>query len=110
MLELMDLVMLLGFNVVACAVFSGVWMMAGRYLADRRLTAIEAELDSVVMTLKSRQGEAARGKNREEEQLFMAQAAQILQGEGDMKDKIQKVIALNPQMALRLASKLGIGI
>jgi len=109
-METTDWVLITTIIVVLSGLFTGLWGILGRYLADRRVAILERDMESVIMTLRSRAGEEGRARSQAEEAAFMAQAAEILKGEGDMPQKIQKVVALNPAMAFRLAKKLGVKI
>lgn len=110
MLEFTDLAVLSGLLILSTAIFTGIWTNIFRYLADRRLRMVEADVEKLIMTIRSRQGEEGRANAKAEEEAFMAQAAAILKGEGEMPDKLQKIIGMNPAMAMKLAKKLGIGL
>ena len=75
---------------------------------DSRMKAVEDELDLINDKMKSQYMVEKKAEYKEEKAAFMAQAGAILQGEGDMKDKIAKVVALNPELAMKMASKFGL--
>jgi len=108
MLELNDWMVIIGINLILTAVIGCFVGYCTILVRDYRLSKLEHEVERLTMIWMSEKGNAARSKNQEEEAAFMAQAAAILKEEGDMPAKIQKIIALNPAMAMRLASKMGI--
>lgn len=107
-METYDIMLLSIIMLVGTALFTGLWTMIGRYLADRRLRVLEADMESVIMTLRSRRGEEQRAASKQDQEEFMQAAGAILASEGDMKDKVMKIVALNPGMAMKMAGKLGL--
>lgn len=110
MLEATEWILITCILAVMSGIFCGVWSVLGRYLADRRVAAVEADVERIVMTLNSRKGEEARTQSKEEDQALMAQVAADLQSGKPPADVLKGALAKNPQAALRIAKKLGIGI
>lgn len=74
----------------------------------RKLAELDARIYSLEekwISLRNRAGQERQGELKAEEAEFMTQAAAIFQGEGDMKSKIIKIYALNPQLAMKFAGK-----
>lgn len=109
-MELMDFAVLGIVSAGFSLVFSALCGYVTVWLRDYRVARLEAQVQSLTMARNNDMAQNKRAQMNEEEAAFMAQAQAILAGEGDMAAKIQKVIAANPAMAMRLAKKLGIGL
>jgi len=92
------------------AVFGYITTSLTQRSRELRVAEVEGKVEQLLRSWYSKQSQDVRISNKEDDAAFMAQAATILQGPEDMKDKIQKVIALNPGAAMRMAKKLGIGL
>lgn len=113
-MELNDILLLLALNGVfslVIGVIIGVLIAYFRDNAvDRRIKSLEHDFDSLVDRINGTMGNEKKAELKEQEAAFMANAAVILKSEGPMPDKIQKIIALDPAMAMKMAKKLGIGL
>jgi len=90
MIETTEWILIMCIMIVLSGIFGGVWSFVGRYLADRRINNIEADLESLQMTILSRKGEQARSEN----QALVAEAEQKiigLLGKGITKENISEL-------------------
>jgi len=107
MLETTDWIILITLITVLSGIFGGIWASLGRYLADRRLTNIEADIESLVMTINSRKGEQARSDKAARMEAAMLEAGQIMQDPKieDKKTAILQLAGKYPDIAMSLAKK-----
>lgn len=107
-MEIVEMIIIGGYSAVVSGFFTVFWRYLLDFRRDRRISVLESEIDRLDMTIKSFQGVAVRQANKEEEAAFMLQAQAILTGEGEMMQKVQKIISLNPALAMKLAAKMGL--
>lgn len=108
-MELYDLLLVVGINVVVSSIITFFWRWLWDYRKEHRLSDLENDIEQLKEKMHARYMVDARASNKEEEEAFLAQASTILAGEGELKDKVTKLLAMNPGMALKFAKKLGLG-
>ena len=105
-----DILYMVGFSAVFSLIFALFWRYMLDYRRDSRISRIEGELDHLTDAINGFRGNQVKAENKEAEQAFMVQAKAILDGEGEMKDKMMKVFAMNPMMAMKIAKKMGLSL
>lgn len=109
-MELNEWVLIIGIITVFSGTFTIIAGLFAGYIRDFRISKLENAMEALNLRVLSSLGNEKKAQNQEQESAFMANAAIILKGEGTMPEKIQKVIATDPAMAMKLAKKLGIGL
>jgi len=109
-MELYDLVLLGLLSTFVSAIISIISVVIAFSFRSRDVNDLYRKVESLEMSIRGQLSGNARAEAKAQEEAFMVQAAAILKGEGSMQEKIQKVIATDPGMAMKLAKKLGIGL
>lgn len=113
-MELYDLLLLGLFCTVISAVFSVIFAYGVAYFRDnalsRRISVIEADLENVELTVRGARGNAKQVEYKQADAALMARVAAGIQAGKPIPEVLKEVMASDPETAMRLAKKFGIGI